>query len=109
MATKKTEVTEIVTETAVTATAVTATEVAETPKKPEKVEVYIERAGANEDPNHLIGVNGKTYILPRGKTSLVPPEVAAEYERSKKAQRRLDETSDRLIELAKQPNNGVIL
>lgn len=95
MATKKTEVTEIVTETEATVA-----EVTETPKMPEKVELFIPRGNANDDPNFFIGINGKSYLLPRGKTSMVPPEVKAEYERSVKADEKLNDTMDRLIKEA---------
>lgn len=99
MATKKT-----VKETEVIETATPEVETkAEAPKAEEKVEIFIERAGANEDPNFYVSVNGKPYLLPRGKTSLVPKCVYKEIMRSRKAQARLDETTDRLIELSKQP------
>lgn len=42
-------------------------------------------AGANEDPNFFISINGKNYVIPRGQTVMVPPEVAAEYKRSEAA------------------------
>lgn len=67
---------------------------------PEKVELYIPRANYGEDPNCVIGINGKLYLLPRGKTSMVPPEVKAEYDRSLKAQNKMDKTIDRLLEAA---------
>lgn len=67
---------------------------------PEKVELYIPRANYGEDPNFVIGINGKLYLLPRGKTSMVPPEVKAEYDRSLKAQNKMDKTIDRLLEAA---------
>lgn len=99
MATKKTEVTEVKEVTAEVTAEVTPP-VAETPKMPEKVELYIPRGNANDDPNFFIGINGKSYLLPRGKTSMVPPEVKAEYERSEKADERLNDTVDRLIKEA---------
>ena len=102
MATKKTAtgtVTETVTETGDIKTV----EVIDTAKVEDKVEVFIERAGANEDPNYPVSVNGKTFLLPRGKTSVVPRYIYKEIMRARKAQARLDETTDRLIELSKQP------
>ncbi len=54
-------------------------------KKGERVEVYVPRGRPNEDPNLFISVNGVNYLLPRGETSLVPPEIAKEYHRSVKA------------------------
>ena len=62
-----------------------------------KVELYIPRGAANEDPNLFISVNGMNYLLPRGKTSRVPPQVYEEYMRSLRAQERLDQTRDRLV------------
>lgn len=59
--------------------------------KTKLVEVLIPRGGKNEDPNVFVAINGKTWLLPRGKTSLVPPEVAAELARAQMAQDRLDE------------------
>mgnify|MGYP006928571411 CR=1 FL=1 len=59
--------------------------------KAKLVEVLIPRGGKNEDPNVFVAINGKTWLLPRGKTSLVPPEVAAELARAQMAQDRLDE------------------
>ena len=76
-----------------------ATEV--TIKEPELVEVYIERAIGDEDPNFYVGVNGKGFLLPRGQTSLVPPYIKEEIDRARRAERRLDETVNRLIELSK--------
>lgn len=75
----------------------TAKETTTEAKKPEKVELYIERGAAHDDPNCYISVNGVNYILPRGKTSLVPSYVAEEYKRSLKAQQRLDERKDELL------------
>ena len=49
------------------------------------VEISVPRASAREDPNYYISVNKKSYILPRGKKSIVPDYIAAEYERSQAA------------------------
>lgn len=66
-------------------------------QKEKRVEVFIPRAAANEDPNLFVGVNGVNYILPRGKTSLVPPHVKAEIERSQKAELAADERSAAMV------------
>lgn len=50
------------------------------------VEVTIPRGQANEDPNFFVSINGKNYLLPRGKKSYVPQEVAYEIERSFRAE-----------------------
>ena len=67
----------------------------------ERVEVYIERAIGNDEPNLFVSVNGYNCLLPKGKTSLVPKSVAEEIERAQKAQRRLDATIDALKEASK--------
>ena len=71
--------------------------------KPEKaepvdnrVEIYIPKGYINDEPNYFISVNGKNYLLPKGKTSKVPPEIAYEYERAKRAQMKRDENIDAL-------------
>lgn len=63
---------------------------------PERVEISLPRPGEREDPNLFVGINGVSYLLPRGKRSSVPPEVAAELRRSERARDRLDETMDAL-------------
>lgn len=72
-----------------------------TTKNEERVEVFVPRGYANEEPNLLVGVNGKNYLLPRGKTSMVPKEVADEFNRSQKAQEALDRRVDELLEATK--------
>jgi len=67
----------------------------------EKVEIYIPKGQANEDPNFLISVNGVNYLLPRGKKSMVPAFVAAEYNRSVEAQEALDRKMEELLEASK--------
>ena len=46
------------------------------------VEIFIPRGSDRDDPNHFIGINGVNYLLPKGKSSVVPQHVAAEYKRS---------------------------
>ena len=67
----------------------------------EKLEIYIPKGQANEDPNFLISVNGVNYLLPRGKKSMVPAFVAAEYNRSVEAQEALDQKMEELLEASK--------
>ena len=64
----------------------------------ERVEVFIPRGYANEEPNLFVGVNGVNYLLPRGKKSLVPQAVARELERARKAQEALDRRIELLTE-----------
>lgn len=66
-----------------------------------RVEIMVPRESGNNEPNLFVGVNGVNYILPRGKKSLVPPAVAAEFERSKAAQDRMYEEQDALLQQAK--------
>jgi hypothetical protein len=36
------------------------------------VDLYIPKGYVNDDPNEFISINGKNYVLPKGKTSKVP-------------------------------------
>ena len=66
----------------------------------ERVELFVEKGYANDEPNLIISVNGVMYLLPKGKTSKVPKFVADEYYRSRKAQQSLDETVEKLLAAA---------
>jgi len=57
-----------------------------------RVELNVPRGSDREDPNVFVGVNGVNYLLPRGRKSAVPPEVAAEFTRAERARDALDET-----------------
>ena len=70
-------------------------------RQEERVEIWIDRASGNDDPNLFVSVNGYNCILPKGKTSLVPKSVADEINRARRAQQRLDATIDALKEAAK--------
>lgn len=67
----------------------------------ERVEVYIPKGYANDEPNLFVSVNGVNYLLPKGKKSKVPPHVAAEIERSNKAQERMDQNIEAMLEASK--------
>lgn len=69
--------------------------------EPKRVEVYIPKGGAHEEENFFVGINGTSYLLPRGKKSMVPPEVAAEINRANLAQEVRDENISQLLEAAK--------
>lgn len=60
------------------------------------VEIFVERDGTDGDPNLVVGVNGKNWVMPRGETSMVPRFVAEEYERSRKARYKADKTINQL-------------
>lgn len=47
----------------------------------ELVELKIPKGNSNEEPCVMIGINGKNWLLPKGKTSKVPAYVAEEYKR----------------------------
>ena len=73
----------------------------ETPEKEERVEVFVPKGYANDEPNLFVSVNGVNYLLPKGKKSLVPAHVAAEIERSKRAAERQDEKMEQMLEASK--------
>ena len=66
-----------------------------------KVDLYVEKGYANDEPNLLIAVNGVNYLLPKGKTSRVPKHIAEEYLRSRKAQETLDQNKDKMLAASK--------
>ena len=70
------------------------------------VEVFIPRSDANKDPNFFVSVNGKAYILPRGKASKVPFAVAAEIRRAQAAEDAMYESKAKLKEAAGLPGEG---
>ena len=76
--------------------------------KDERVALHIPKGAANDEPNLFISVNGVGYLLPKGKTSMVPPCVKAEYDRSVAAQNKMDEHVDELLEAAKMPLPGTV-
>ena len=73
---------------------------AETAKE-ERVEVFVPKGYANDDPNLFVSVNGVNYLLPKGKKSLVPDFVAAEIERSKRAVEKQDQNIEQMLEASK--------
>ena len=73
-----------------------------------RVALTIPRGAANDEPNVFISVNGVGYLLPKGKTSMVPPFVKAEYDRSVAAQNKMDEHVDELLEAANKPLPGTV-
>lgn len=57
------------------------------------VELFIDRDPSDENPDIIIGINGKNWVMPRGETSVVPRYVADEYRRSVAAQYKADKTA----------------
>lgn len=68
------------------------------------VEITPPRLGAKDDQNCFISVNGKSYLLPRGVKSKVPPEIAAEFRRAQEAENIQYQNAEKLREELK---NGV--
>lgn len=69
----------------------------------ELVDLHIPKGLANDDPNEYIAINGKRWVLPKGKTSKVPQYVKDQWDRSLRAQEVLDEKSEELLERGKEP------
>ena len=73
------------------------------PVEEERVEVFIPRGQANDDPNFFVSVNGVNFLLPKGKKSMVPKYVAEEISRAFEAQELYEQKKEELLEAAKQP------
>ena len=67
-----------------------------TTEAPAREEILIGRGGEREDPVLFVGINGVNYLLPKGRSSAVPPAVAAEVRRSLRAREALEDTMDSL-------------
>lgn len=70
-------------------------------KAQDRVEVFVPRGLANDDPNLFVSVNGVNYLLPRGKKSTVPKCVADEIARSELAAAKQSENMDAMLEASK--------
>ena len=71
-------------------------------KVEDRVEVFVPRTPGNNDPNLIIVLNGKNYVLPKGQKSLVPQAVAEEYERGQRAQHKVDNAIFDMVEKARK-------
>ena len=69
----------------------------------ESVEIYVPKGYINEEETLFVSVGGKNYFVPRGKTSRVPPGVAREILRARRAEEKLDRSRERLIEDSSKP------
>ena len=69
--------------------------------KDERVDIFVPKGYANDEPNLMIAVNGVNYLLPKGKSSKVPAYIAEEFYRSQKAQETRDSNSEKLLEASK--------
>lgn len=63
----------------------------------EKVEIFVPKGYAGDEPNQFVSVGGVNYLLPRGKTSAVPKAVADELQRAWAAQEYLDARVEKLL------------
>lgn len=67
------------------------------PVSDDRVDLFVPRGQANDEPNLLISINGVNYLLPKGKTSRVKRCVAEEYQRSERARERFEEKKSAMI------------
>ena len=67
----------------------------------ERVEIFVPKGNANDEPNLLLAVNGVSYLLPKGKKSKVPKHIAEEFFRSQAAEAALDERVSEMLEASK--------
>ena len=65
-------------------------------------EIFIPRAGAKEDPNLFVSVNGKNFLIPKGKKSKVPRYIADEIRRSERARDDFEKFVDEATAAAQQ-------
>lgn len=70
--------------------------------KDERVAIFVPRESGNTDPNLIIVINGKNYILPKGQKSVVPVVVAEEYERAQRAQHKANNAMYDMVEQARE-------
>ena len=66
--------------------------------KNETVSLMIPRVPGDGDANVFVGINGKNYIIPKGKTVQVPKAVADEYHRAMHAHGYSVEHIDKMID-----------
>ena len=62
------------------------------------VSLLIPRLPGDGDANVFVGINGKNYIIPKGKTVQVPNEVAEEYHRAMHAHGYSVDHIDKIID-----------
>ena len=56
-----------------------------TKKENQREKIFVPYGGTKEEPNVMVIVNGKAVLIPKGQSSEVPAEFAAEYQRSLRA------------------------
>ena len=72
-----------------------------TTKKDERVDVFVPKGLANDDPNLYVSINDMEFLLPRGQVSRVPAYVKAAIERSYGAQAMLGTKQHQLAQRLK--------
>lgn len=80
----------------------------ETSNKPKLVDLFIPRGSSVDEPNVIISVNGKNYVLPKGKTSKVPDFVKYEYDRSQRAKEAMDVRAAEMAEKAAEEEKNPV-
>jgi hypothetical protein len=66
-------------------------------------DIFIPKGSSREDANLFVSVNGRNFLLPKGKTSNVPSYVAAEIRRAWGAAEQGDAKNDELLDMGKEP------
>ena len=69
----------------------------------ERVEVFVPKTYASDDPNEYLCINGKEFLLPRGEYSTVPLYVKKALDRKNRAMSIQDKRSAKLVEKTKKP------
>ena len=73
--------------------------------KDERVDVFVPKGLANDDPNLYVSVNGENFLLPKGQVSRVPVYIKDAIERSYSAIDTQEKRAKSLIEKTKSPTN----
>lgn len=75
---------------------------------PKMVALFVPRGSSVDEPNAIVSVNGKNWVLPKGKTSMVPAFVKYEYDRGQRAKEAMDVRAAEMAEkAAEQEKNPV--
>ena len=81
-------------------TAAKATTTAAKATKTDLVDLTLPRGYSSDEPNVIISVNGKNWVLPKGKTSKVPAFVKYEYDRACRAKEAMDVRAADMADMA---------
>lgn len=69
----------------------------------ERVEVFVEKTYASDDPNEYVCINGREFLMPKGEYSTVPLYVKKALDRKRRAMSIQDKRSANLVEKSKKP------